>query len=138
MAGERDHFYAVVAVTRYGVASPASGSFQPVHQAHQPPAATRIYDVSGHDGMVWFVWDHVDAEEGGPAITGYRVYRATQPGVTKENATALPLTTDNEFRDTGVTNGTAYYYAVAAVDETGGEAPLSPEVRATPAPDALP
>ncbi|OEJ59988.1 hypothetical protein BGM19_20355 [Streptomyces agglomeratus] len=137
-AGERDHFYAVVAVTRYGVASPASGSFKPVYQAHQPPAATRIYDVSGHDGMVWFVWDHVDADEGAPAITGYRVYRATRPGVTKENATALPLTTDNEFRDTDVTNGTTYYYAVAAVDATGGEAPLSAEVSATPTPDAPP
>ncbi|MBT2401304.1 PA14 domain-containing protein [Streptomyces sp. ISL-100] len=129
---ERDHFYAVVAVTQYGVASPASGSFKPVYQAHQPPAATRIYDVSGHDGMVWFVWDHVEADEGAPAITGYRVYRATEPGVTKENATALPVTTDNEFRDTEVANGTTYYYAVAAVDAAGGEAPLSAEVSATP------
>ncbi|MGX1884390.1 cellulose 1,4-beta-cellobiosidase [Streptomyces sp. NPDC055287] len=137
-AGERDHFYAVVAVTQYGVASPASGSFKPVYQAHRPPDATRIYDVSGHDGMVWFVWDHVEADEGAPAITGYRVYRATQPGVTKENATALPLTTDNEFRDTDVTNGTTYYYAVAAVDAEGGEAALSAEVSATPRADAVP
>ncbi len=125
-------------MTRYGVASPASGSFKPVYQAHRPPAATRIYDVSGHDGMVWFVWDHVEADEGAPAITGYRVYRATEPGVTKENATALPLTTDNEFRDTDVTNGTAYYYAVAAVDAEGGEAPLSAEVSATPRAGAAP
>ncbi|WP_093799897.1 fibronectin type III domain-containing protein [Streptomyces sp. Wb2n-11] len=137
-ADERGHFYAVVAVTRYGVASPASGSFRPVYQAHRPPAATRIYDVSGHDGMVWFVWDHVEADEGAPAVTGYRVYRATEPGVTKENATALPLTTDNEFRDTDVTNGAAYYYAVAAVDAEGGEAPLSAEVSATPEADAAP
>ncbi|MGW7200969.1 cellulose 1,4-beta-cellobiosidase [Streptomyces chryseus] len=137
-ADERDQFYAVVAVTRYGVASPASGSFKPVPQAHRPPAATRIYDVSGHDGMVWFVWDHVESDEDAPAITGYRVYRATEPGVTKESATALPLTTDNEFRDTEVTNGTTYYYAVAAVDAAGGEAPLSPEVSATPEADPLP
>jgi hypothetical protein len=36
------------------------------------------------------------------------------------------------YTDTGLTNGTTYYYAVATVAATGAESELSPEVSATP------
>jgi fibronectin type 3 domain-containing protein len=61
--------------------------------------------------------------------TGYSVYRGTSPG--GESATAIASPTTNSFTDTTVTNGTTYYYKVAARNATG-TSPLSAEVSATP------
>ena len=50
---------------------------------------------------------------GGAAITGYKVYRGTTSG----NETLLTtLGNVTSFDDTGVSNGTTYYYKVSAVN----------------------
>jgi hypothetical protein len=66
-------------------------------------------------------------------VTGYAIYRGTQTGVTKLNpaygfgASAMPVTDD-----TGLTNGTTYYYTVAARNAAGILSLESNEVTATP------
>jgi hypothetical protein len=58
----------------------------------------------------------------------YNVYRSTTTGgetLLKSGVTTL------SFTDTGLTNGTTYFYKVAAVN-AGGPSPLSTEVSATP------
>ena len=61
--------------------------------------------------------------------TKYRVYWATAPGVSK-SASALE-STEPAMVHRGLANGTAYYYAVAAVT-AAGEGDLSAEATATP------
>jgi len=68
----------------------------------------------------------------GGAVTGYNIYRSTTSGTgyTRVNTGAV---TAASYTDTGVTNGTTYYYVVTALDSTGesaysnqaGAAPLS-------------
>ncbi|MEU1334367.1 fibronectin type III domain-containing protein [Streptomyces sp. NPDC005865] len=129
---ERDYFYAVVATSTQGVPSPASASVRPAYAAPRPPGATQVYDVAPGQGSVRLDWYVVPYGSDESRITGYRVYRSTTPGVTKENAEFRQSTTDSRYVDRGLTAGTTYYYAVATVNEDGLESALSPEVSGTP------
>ncbi|WP_369214320.1 fibronectin type III domain-containing protein [Streptomyces flavofungini] len=131
-ADERDYYYAVVATSRHSVASPASASVRPAYSEPRPPRATEIHEVAPGAGSVRIAW-YVTPSGGDEApVTGYRVYRSTNPGVTKENAEFSKETSGSEYVDRGLTGGTTYYYAVAVLDEDGLESALSPEVSATP------
>lgn len=69
------------------------------------------------------------ANDGGSPITGYRIYKGTQPG----NLTLLNETGNILFyEDTNVTNGNTYYYVVRAINIVGEGSP-SLEIPATPA-----
>jgi fibronectin type 3 domain-containing protein len=61
--------------------------------------------------------------------TSYNIFRSTTPG--GEGSTAYQTTTTNSFTDTGLTNGTSYYYQVSAVN-AGGQSAKSLEASATP------
>ena len=63
------------------------------------------------------------------SATNYNLKRATASG----NETTLVSTTGTNYTDTGVANGTTYYYVVSAVNG-GGEGNNSREVSATPLP----
>jgi len=60
--------------------------------------------------------------------TSYDVYRSTTPG---GEATPIAATGGPSFIDTGLTNGTTYYYQVAALNNSGTSG-LSSEINATP------
>ncbi|AKJ04862.1 purple acid phosphatase-like protein [Archangium gephyra] len=62
-------------------------------------------------------------------LVGYNVYRSTTSGgpYTKVAGTSVSF-----LRDPGLSNGTPYYYVVAAVDVAGNESPRSGEVSGTP------
>ncbi len=70
------------------------------------------------------------ASNGGAAITGYNVYRGTSAGGESATPVATNVTATN-FTDTSLTNGTTYYYRVAAVN-SAGTSPQSNEASATP------
>ena len=62
--------------------------------------------------------------------TSYNVYRSTTSG--GEGTTVYATTTSTTYANTGLTNGTAYFYTVAAVNAIGTSAQSS-QVSATPA-----
>jgi len=64
-------------------------------------------------------------------LAGYDVYRGTAAGgpYSKVNADTVTGTT---YLDTGLANGTAYYYVVKAVDAAGSSSAASAEASATP------
>jgi fibronectin type 3 domain-containing protein len=51
-------------------------------------------------------------------VSGYNVYRSTTPGggYTKLNTS---LITETSYQDTGLDNGTTYYYVVTSVVQSG-------------------
>lgn len=71
---------------------------------------------------------------GGAAITGYKVYRGTSSG---GETLLASLGAVNSFDDTGVSNGTTYYYRVSAVNSKG-EGSTSNEVVLKPVFSAAP
>jgi WD40 repeat protein len=92
------------------------------------PAAPRNPAAVTGDGQISLTWS-TPGNNGGHAITGYRVYRGTSPGNLTLIATLGNVTA---YIDTGLMNGQTYYYKVTAVNSIG-ESTLSVIVAAIPA-----
>ena len=92
------------------------------------PGAPTLNSATPGNGTVALAWS-APASSGGSAITGYRVYRGTASG-TETLLTTLSNVTS--FTDTGLTNGTTYYYKVSALNSVG-ESGVSNELSAKPA-----
>ena len=88
-----------------------------------PPAPSGLTATAG-SGQVVLAWGAA------PGATGYSVYRGTSAGGESAAPVATGLTSPS-YTDTGLTNGTAYYYTVTAVNGVGEGLP-SNEASATP------
>jgi len=89
------------------------------------PAAPAGLTATAGNSQVGLSWT---ASSG---ATSYNVYRGTSAGGESATAIATGLT-GTTYTNTGLTNGTAYYYKVAAVNSVGTSA-MSNEAHATPA-----
>lgn len=88
-----------------------------------PPSLT----ATAGTGSVTLGWE-APGSDGGSPVTGYKVYRGTSSGGETWLATLGNVTS---YNDTGLTNGTTYYYRVGA-SNAAGEGKPSPERSATP------
>ena len=70
------------------------------------------------------------ASAGGAPPASYHVYQGTSPGFTL--GTQVTSTSDTHATVTGLTNGTTYYFVVAAVDGSGTVSGTSGEASAQP------
>jgi autotransporter-associated beta strand protein len=125
--GSADHFgYGTLTFTLDAAASPYPA-------APTPPTPTGLAATAGV-GRVTLRWE----PSAGDTAQGYRIQRSTTSG---GPYATIASWADNTFpgrTDTGVVNGTTYYYVVAANNASGTSA-NSPEVSATPlAAGALP
>ena len=122
-----------------GAASPLGGSspfsaavadrLRPV-AVRQAPAAPKYLYARGGNGKVTLIWFM------SRRATSYNVFRGTAPG----GQSTTPIATNvvrPYFTDSAVTNGTTYYYKVAAVNQHG-VSELSNEASAKPSADANP
>ena len=123
LSNGKTYWYQVAANNSVGV-SPNSNEVSVVPAAGStiPPAPTGLAASPGN-GSVGLTWN---ASTG---ATSYSIYRGTAPGA--EGATAVGTSTSASFTDSGLTNGTAYYYKVTASNSAGTSA-SSNEATATP------
>jgi hypothetical protein len=87
-----------------------------------PSAPTGLAAIAGNAAVI-LSWT------ASPGATSYNIYRATTSG--GEGTTAVGTSTSTGFTDTGLTNGTTYWYKVSATNSAGTSAQSS-EVSATP------
>jgi predicted small lipoprotein YifL len=78
-----------------------------------PPAAPAGLNVVSSAGVVALIWDQNTEQD----LAGYLVLRAEAPGETLRPITPAPIT-DAAYRDTAVTPGVRYVYAIVAVDRS--------------------
>ncbi|MGP8218822.1 MAG: polysaccharide lyase family protein [Limisphaerales bacterium] len=111
------YYYQVAAVNAAGVSANAT-----VSVVAAPSAPASLSAVPG-DTQVILTWSAVSG------ATGYFLYT----GTTSNNVTTLviPNYTGTSYTNTGLADGTTYYYVVAATN-SGGLSPNSPEASATP------
>jgi fibronectin type 3 domain-containing protein len=93
-----------------------------------PPGAPTLNAPTAGNGSVSLTWS-APASNGGATITDYAVYRSTTSGSEAQLTTTGGALT---YTDTAVSNGTTYFYKVAAINSAGPGA-LSNERSATPA-----
>ena len=91
------------------------------------PGRITILTATARNTAVFLQWS-VPNDNGYP-ITSYKIYRDTSATY----LTLLTSITDTNYLDTGLTNGTTYYYQVSAVNSKG-EGGKSDAVECTPNP----
>ena len=95
------------------------------------PAAPRVDSVIGAAGSVVHI-DWSEPDNGGAALTGYRVYRRTSVGVYGAPLATITLgcpACKTDYDDTTTVAGTSYFYKVTALNAIGegtncGELPI--------------
>jgi fibronectin type 3 domain-containing protein len=116
-------YYVVSALNSAGESANSSqASATPAAPAAPPPAPTGLGATAGN-AQVSLTWT---ASAG---ATSYHLKRSTRSGGPYTQVAAPATTSDT---DTGLTNGTTYYYVVSALNAVG-ESANSAEVSATPA-----
>jgi fibronectin type 3 domain-containing protein len=116
-------YYYQVSAVNVGGQSPVSSEASATPQVPAPPAPTNVTATAGN-AQVTLNWT---ASSG---ATSYNIYRSTTSGGEGSTPYMTGVTTTS-FTDSGLTNGTTYYYEVSAVN-AGGQSPVSSEVSATP------
>jgi fibronectin type 3 domain-containing protein len=122
------YYYTVKAVDNASNASGYSTEASATPADTTAPAAPGGLVAQAGDKQVVLLW----TDNAEPDFSHYDVFRATTPGgpYTKINASALTVST---FTNTGLTNGTTYYYVVKALDESSNASGYSAEAAVMPA-----
>ncbi|MEO7171441.1 fibronectin type III domain-containing protein, partial [Flavobacterium sp.] len=115
-------YYYVVSASNSGGESGNSTQASATPQAPPPPDAPTGFAATGGNTQAGLNWN---ASSG---ATSYNVKRATVSG---GPYTTVGNVTNTSFTNTGLTNGTTYYYVVSALG-TGGESANSAQTSATP------
>ena len=123
------YYYYVTATNSIGT-SPNSNEASATPAAPTVPSAPQNLAAKGGNAQVSLTWS-APSSNGGSPITSYNIYRGTTSG--GEGATPLASVSGSttSYTDSGLTNGQAYYYTVAAVNSVGPSLP-SNEASATP------
>ncbi len=121
------YYYEVTAVN--GVGEGGSSNEASAVPAPGAPGAPTGLQASGGNAFVSLLWTG-PLNDGGSAITSYRIYRGTSPGGESSTPIATGITATSYVDNTAV-NGTTYYYKVSAVNGTG-EGAQSSEASAKP------
>jgi hypothetical protein len=90
-----------------------------------PPGSPTGLTVVPGVSRIFLTWNENRERD----LAGYYVYRSTKSGKEFKRLTDKPINRST-YSDETVTPGILYYYAIAAVDTSGNESPLSKEQKA--------
>lgn len=97
----------------------------------EPPSAPANLSGTSGDQEIELTWDANDEDD----LSGYNLYRSTSSfsdASDMQPVNRSGLITSPIFTDTGLENGTTYYYRITAVDEGDKESAVSTQLEITP------
>ncbi len=97
----------------------------------EAPSAPANFDGTSGDQEVVLSWDANSEDD----LAGYNLYRSTSSISNTSEMSPVngsELISNPEYTDTGVENGTTYYYRITAVDEGSNESNTSSQLEITP------
>jgi hypothetical protein len=120
--------FTVAAINSAGTGAPSSPSGSVTPAAAELPGAPTAVTGTASDGAVKLSWN-APSSDGGSSITGYRI----TPYIGSTAQTPV-VTTDDSTSDkvTGLTDGTAYTFTVAAINSVGTGPDSDPSAAVTP------
>jgi fibronectin type 3 domain-containing protein len=121
------YYYRVTALNSVGESATSNEVAATPSAPATAPSAPSLSSATPGNGSVALAWS-APSSNGGSAITAYRVYRGTSSG---GEILLASLGNVTSWSDSGVTNGTTYYYKVSALN-SAGESVASNERSATP------
>jgi fibronectin type 3 domain-containing protein len=125
----------VSAATSASATAPASKTSGP--GAPGAPGGPTGLTATAGNAQVSLSWT-APASDGGSPLARYQVYLGTTPGISGLSAsTPVKSVTGTSTVVTGLTNGTTYYFAVAAVNADGTVSSASGEASAEPTENAV-
>src|SRR5579883_869987 len=129
------YYYTVQAVNSYGSSSQSTEANAATGAAPTVPGTPGTPTVTNGDTQVTLSWTAASG-----TVTSYNLYRSTTSGGEGTTAYKTGITTTS-YTDTGLTDGSTYYYKVAAVNGCGtgtqsGEATGKPVCTLPGAPSA--
>ena len=117
------YYYVITAVNEYGESAESSEASATPSSSNPPLPPHEIAALAGHMQVI-LRWTGTEAS------TSFNIYWSTASGVTKATGNKIANAAP-PYNHTDLTNGTAYYYIVTAVNQYGESAP-SEEVSAIP------
>ena len=118
------YYYKIAAVSSAG-----TGTLSSEVSASTPPTSPANLSATTGNGKNTIDWDAASG------ATSYTLYWGTSAGISSSSTAITSISSDN-YTHSSLTNGTTYYYKVAAVN-SGGTGSLTSEVNAKPADPAL-
>jgi titin len=123
--------FKVTAVNKPGE-GPASGAVSATPTAEvTKPGPPNGLTASPGNGKVTLSWT-APGSGGGTGISGYAIYRGASPGGESGTPVNASLVAGTSYTVTGLTNGTRYYFTVAAVNKAKLQGAKSGEASASP------
>lgn len=127
------YFYRVAATSANGSSTPSApvNAMPTAPPAPPPPAIPTGLAATPGNAQVSLLWNPVSG------ATGYTLFRSTVQGT--QGAAVISNQPATTFLNTGLTNGTTYFYSVAAVNANGSSlasAQVTAKPAAPPAPPA--
>src|SRR3989454_637216 len=113
--------YRVSAINSVGTGSPSTtASAATLAVAPSPP--TGLAASASSSSQISLSWT-APTDNGGSAITGYKIERSTDGGTTWRTLVANTGNTATTYSDTGLTHTTTYTYRVSAINSAGTGSP---------------
>ena len=117
--------YRVSAINSIGTSSPsnaASATTQSGTSSTAPQSPTGLTSTAVSSSQINLSWT-VPSNNGGSAITGYKIDRSTDGGSTWSVVVSNTASTSTTYSNTGLTANTTYTYRVSAINSVGTSSP---------------
>src|SRR5881409_3258636 len=129
LAHTTTYTYRVSAINSVGTSPPSNTASATTSVVSSPPSGLAAAAVSS--SQINLSWT-APTDNGGSAITGYKVERSTDGGTTWSTLVANTGSSTTTYSDTGVTHTTTYTYRVSAINSIGTSPPSNTASATTP------